>query len=668
MRTVGVKLVADAAEYEAGINAAQKSTNALGDEIVRAAEEADKLTAATVIAGKEQQTFGRSALTAAGHLEKLDREISSTERELQLLAVSFAEAQTAADRVDLSKAMRKSQSDLRNLNKSKSLIKDLLPSDADAKKAGQSFTKNFSEGFSGLGAQLMPALVIAAVASAPAIGAVISGAVIGAAGVGGIVGGLLLAARDPQVKTAWGGFATSLEARLTDAAKPFVPVALDGIHEIDKALQGINFEGLFSDAAKQAGPLINGVARAVEGLGHGITDLIHNAGPAVAAIGQGIGDFGQTLGAGLSELSHDGPAATDALHNMFTMIDAGTTSVFHLIDGLTKAYGWLRKFADPGHFAIIDSLNSLGGGSASDTWHKVASGITGVGTAARAAAGPIANFTDALDAAASAGQALYGSETNVAQAFVDAAKAAKANGKTLDLNTQKGRDNRTALQNVASALTANYDAFVKVNQEGVASNQIAGENRARFIALAESFGKSKAQAAALATQMGLIPAKKVTDFTANTHGAANNIASLQAQIDRLHGKQIDVVVSASISQKSQNTLDRLGGARAEGGPVRAGVAYVVGEHRPEVFVPDVSGKIVPSLGQYAAMSSSSAWSAPAPRLAPVGGRQTIVVEGNQTLTVAPGSIDTFGRMMLTVLRVQPGVRTTMAKTLGVKAT
>ena len=40
---------------------------------------------------------------------------------------------------------------------------------------------------------------------------------------------------------------------------------------------------------------------------------------------------------------------------------------------------------------------------------------------------------------------------------------------------------------------------------------------------------------------------------------------------------------------------RLGG-KALGGSVRAGEAYIVGEHRPEMFVPSQSGNIKPSVG------------------------------------------------------------------------
>jgi len=39
--------------------------------------------------------------------------------------------------------------------------------------------------------------------------------------------------------------------------------------------------------------------------------------------------------------------------------------------------------------------------------------------------------------------------------------------------------------------------------------------------------------------------------------------------------------------------------REKGGPVKAGQAYIVGEKRPEVFVPNTSGMIIPRVGDYA---------------------------------------------------------------------
>ncbi len=49
-----------------------------------------------------------------------------------------------------------------------------------------------------------------------------------------------------------------------------------------------------------------------------------------------------------------------------------------------------------------------------------------------------------------------------------------------------------------------------------------------------------------------------------------------------------------------------GGFREHGGPVQPGRAYIVGEKRPEVFVPDVPGSIVPSLDDLAIPAATPA--------------------------------------------------------------
>ena len=43
-------------------------------------------------------------------------------------------------------------------------------------------------------------------------------------------------------------------------------------------------------------------------------------------------------------------------------------------------------------------------------------------------------------------------------------------------------------------------------------------------------------------------------------------------------------------------LGSFGGARADGGPVLAGGAYLVGERGPEVFRPTTGGEIGPAMG------------------------------------------------------------------------
>lgn len=85
----------------------------------------------------------------------------------------------------------------------------------------------------------------------------------------------------------------------------------------------------------------------------------------------------------------------------------------------------------------------------------------------------------------------------------------------------------------------------------------------------------------------------------------------------LEGKKLDEVLRNLLNRLASRSIDKLfdllfsapfgggaspflkllgfGGARAGGGPVSAGQAYVVGENRPELFVPSQNGTIIPNV-------------------------------------------------------------------------
>jgi hypothetical protein len=77
---------------------------------------------------------------------------------------------------------------------------------------------------------------------------------------------------------------------------------------------------------------------------------------------------------------------------------------------------------------------------------------------------------------------------------------------------------------------------------------------------------------------------KYFDVFADTSAANTNLLSLKDLYDKFVSKTITLTVNTK-------TNDIPG--RAVGGPVTAGQVYMVGERRPELFVPDVSGYIVP---------------------------------------------------------------------------
>lgn len=142
------------------------------------------------------------------------------------------------------------------------------------------------------------------------------------------------------------------------------------------------------------------------------------------------------------------------------------------------------------------------------------------------------------------------------QAIDDATASIKDNGKNLDLNTQKGRDNQAALLDIA---TATWDWVDAGNAAGVGVDDLAERmktGREQFIRTAEKMGLTRNEAKALADQLGLIP----SDVT--TAVEVTGISEAQAKID------------AWIAGNSRKTIriatDVYGGGgitRADGGPI-----------------------------------------------------------------------------------------------------
>lgn len=159
------------------------------------------------------------------------------------------------------------------------------------------------------------------------------------------------------------------------------------------------------------------------------------------------------------------------------------------------------------------------------------------------AEGQAADATDALSKKlAGLGQVnLSAAQANIQfqQSLADASTALAANGATLDLNTQAGRDNARALDSIASngvALVASQ------SKTGASTDQLTATMataRQGFIDTAIKMGATAAQANALADQYGLIPANvKTAVAVTGTDVARQKVNDLQDAINHLQGKTI----------------------------------------------------------------------------------------------------------------------------------
>lgn len=164
------------------------------------------------------------------------------------------------------------------------------------------------------------------------------------------------------------------------------------------------------------------------------------------------------------------------------------------------------------------------------------------------------------------------------------------------------KDNTWVIWAAAGALAAFKTAMMISST--ISATRLAFESLVKFIISPTALGSFGLLAAAAGIAAGLIinaanKARAAWDKTAAAVEAAGR------SNDEVIRKLKNLIATGTPAQKerAKKALKGLaeGGSFAQGGPVRAGVSYLVGELGPELFVPKQSGQIVPN----GAMGASS---------------------------------------------------------------
>jgi ABC-type transporter Mla subunit MlaD len=599
------------------------SRNKMGPGTFGAARDVDKVTGATdrlkksteglakttTVSGEAVKKLGTSSENARSGIDNLDQSIAKVNQDLAFLHDAFSKAGTAADRMDISKGIRKAEADLKRLTKSRNFLNDLLP---DPEPAARSFMMRLGgaiasggDAIAG-GASSKAGLVIGAGIGAAAAPVVVSALQSGiSAGIGGGVlgAGIALAVKgDGAIQAAGADVGKRFAAGMQRVAvQAFRTPVLEGVDRMDAASQRITARmgKAFASLADEVLPLTDSLIRGTEGIADAIADSAENSGPALRGLGQSYELLADGAGDFLRILSDGSPEAADNLR----LVAGATADVARTSATTLNTIGKMSN--DPWLTGPLLPLLRKHYRDAAEAQDELVEGADGSGF--RDMTAGAVEMAEALEAAEEAAQDLlganrdlYGSQVDAAEAIADATEKIKENGEGLSLNTEKGQENREALSQLANRLSANYDAYVKVNGAGAAAQGVLQRNREAFIRLAEKAGYSAGQARRLANELLGIP-KKITP-TVNVSGTASAMSKLQALKNRLASiKDRTVYVRvAHIEGRKLKVEDQLGRSsyREYGGPVRKGHAYVVGEKRAEVFVPDQDGKVLPSIEQY----------------------------------------------------------------------
>lgn len=301
---------------------------------------------------KNVQEFSTKSITSVKDLEphfaQLNNVIDTSTVKLKQLTLQLALTDDESQKMDLSKSIRKLETDISHASKTKKNLSSMFDFTPDP-----SFVKKLTSSIGSALAQasaVAPEIIGAAIAlSAPFIGATLAGAVVGGAGLGGLVGGAILAAKDPRIKSAGASLGKQLLGDLqTSATNEFVDPMVRGINKVRSAWKTIkpDIDDIFSDSAQFVDPIIDGTLSGVKKLVAGVKNAVHQAGPVINEIGRFIDQTGGAVGDFFTEMSKHAEEGALAIHDITDATVAVITVTGQFAGGLAEVYGWFSKIND----------------------------------------------------------------------------------------------------------------------------------------------------------------------------------------------------------------------------------------------------------------------------------------------------------------------------------
>lgn len=198
----------------------------------------------------------------------------------------------------------------------------------------------------------------------------------------------------------------------------------------------------------------------------------------------------------------------------------------------------------------------------------------------------------ALDAFKSSLDAALGVQIDAERAaisYVDSVQALRdrvtEGTATLDLNTEAGRRNREAILSVVEGAREHIEAMADEGATAGELNRTWQTHRAELAAVLQQLGFTKAEASTYLGLLDKVPTSVFTQLGVRDAEAAAKVRSFAKLMDDQLGTERIITVRLN---PVTGRLDTSTGPafREHGGPVYRGQEYVVGERRPELYVPD----------------------------------------------------------------------------------
>jgi len=603
-----------------GTEGAGRDLDKLGKQTDKLGKQTEELGGVTVVAGRETEKLGHSAADTKRRISDLDQEIRKSTRELGLLAVAFHEAGSQAEKLDVSKAMRKVENDIRRTTKSKGILAGMLPDAGEISSSGNALGKGLAQsirdGITLSKGYVIGAVAVLAAAIAPQLGAAVGGAIVGGIGLGGIIGGVALAASSDEKIKSWGSrigktFLAGIQASARDAFSG--PIMKDlGKVEALATRASAALGKIFKNVAPYLDPFVDNLVRASDVLLGSFVKASGAAGPPLKSLGNMVENVSIHLGHLIDVASNNSKAGADGLDFLTSAMTSMIDVVTFLVGSLSTLKGALDQSLIPAKLfrdSLEDSVSWLdltadGYKKGSEAAKLYREGLIG-------ANGSATDYNHYLAAAVDSTNKLSTAQSNEMKASRGQRDALKAVSDELRKQTDpafallSAQDNLKTKQEALTEAVKKYGgkskeagaasrdlATAAIDLQGAAgslSGSFSGQLTPAMEATLGAAGLTASQIAAVRRQFQL--AKGAGDAYAKTYRAT----VITNYINRISNQTTNTIMDSY--NKEKKSLKK----RAAGGPVWRGEAFLVGEHGPEIATFPAAGRITSAAASRGAM-------------------------------------------------------------------
>lgn len=450
-------------------------------------DEAGETSVKVKVLGESVKSTTRATDDLGDKARKTTREMSALDRKILELRASTLALGKQFESTGDSSLLKKFRADSRELSGLERMRKQLGGLAGDVKDLGReaaSTASTFTSLFQGGIINALKSPTGAAVAAPVVAGATINaGALAGGAltaGIGAGVAGAGVAGAAMQSKAIqdlWTAVTSRIKNQFLEATTSFEQPTIAAIRRLDDAVEGIHMNKIFSDASKFVEPLSVGAAKAVSAVGRGVEAIVSKGEPAIRATSDAVAEIGVGVGKALETIAGGSEGGAKAIRDLGSALSEtvqdvgtfvrGTEEAYDALDNLrTKAaevhpfIGAMYKLKGTDDPKVIARPLDFAADSAKRFGEAGQDSFRGIDQRAQDALNTIDRLNHAFDDAFGKVMGLDQATIRYQQSIDDLATGWEKSGRSLDANTQAGRDNLELIERIIQASRDQRDAAI----------------------------------------------------------------------------------------------------------------------------------------------------------------------------------------------------------------